>query len=101
MSEAELLARVVLLMDELGLAWHHCYEPRCCGGSPGWPDLTIAGSGGIVFRELKSEDGRVTLKQRQLGRRILAAGGNWGVWRPVNLDSGSIESVLRHLADAL
>ncbi len=79
------------LMKDLGL-WG--YHPRRSERSEkGYPDWTIIGSR-VIFRELKSERGKVTAEQEDVGRRITAAGGDWGVWRPSDLLSGRIAQEL-------
>jgi hypothetical protein len=49
----------------------------------GFPDLTLVHPKyGILFRELKTDIGKVSPEQREWGNAILAAGGNFAVWRP-------------------
>ena len=60
----------------------------------GWPDWTILGTR-ILHRELKTERGKVSDEQEDVGRRIRAAGGDWDVWRPRDLLSGRIVAELR------
>ena len=75
------------LMKDLGL-WG--YHPRRSEKSEkGWPDWVIIGSR-ILHRELKTERGKVTDEQQQVGIRIASAGGDWAVWRPSDLLSGRI-----------
>jgi hypothetical protein len=88
-------AHVRKLMDDLGL-WG--YHPQISIGSRrGWPDWTIIGSR-ILYRELKSETGDLRPDQRKVGDRILAAGGDWDVWRPSDLLSHRIQHELAAIA---
>lgn len=49
----------------------------------GWPDWVFFKPGGpILFRELKSDIGIVTLAQRQCHQRLRSAGADVAVWRP-------------------
>ena len=50
----------------------------------GWPDLILAHpiSGDLLFRELKSETGKVTAEQEAWGRILTACGQDWAIWRP-------------------
>jgi hypothetical protein len=96
MSEGELLAFIVQRCDDLGLLWFHSFDSKR-DKLAGWPDLVIVGHG-IMFRELKSESGSVTLEQQRFGKAIRAAGGHWSVWRPRDLDDGRIQRELRDLA---
>jgi hypothetical protein len=63
----------------------------------GWPDSTIIGTGKVIFRELKSEYGRLTPEQRLVGERLKSAGQDWRIWRPGDWLSGAIETELRLL----
>jgi hypothetical protein len=66
--------------------------------SAGYPDLTLVGPGGIAFRELKSERGRPTREQLDWGQALTAAGQDFRIWRPGDLQAGTIEIELRLLS---
>jgi hypothetical protein len=97
MTEAELRAAILTRCDELELYYYYNSSWKT-GRKAGWPDLVIIGHG-MLHRELKSADGSVRLYQLDVGRRIKAAGGNWSVWRPCDLDSGRIEAELVELSE--
>jgi len=59
----------------------------------GFPDLIICGSR-IIYRENKSWTGTLSDDQEEWGRRIVAAGGDWGVWTPEHWLSGRIHAEL-------
>ena len=49
----------------------------------GYPDLLIIRPGeGVLWRELKRENGRLTPDQRRWGELLRGAGQDWDVWRP-------------------
>lgn len=57
----------------------------------GWPDLVLwrvartgrrSRSGGILYRELKSEKGRLTVDQLDVLGSLSDAGGDVDIWRP-------------------
>lgn len=49
----------------------------------GWPDWIFYREGGpILYRELKSDIGIVTLQQKLTHQRLSLAGANVAVWRP-------------------
>lgn len=50
-------------------------------GEKGFPDLTLARRGVVLFRELKSNTGTLTKEQKAWGREL---GDAWGVWRPTD-----------------
>jgi hypothetical protein len=81
-------AHVRKLMDDLGLWGHH--QRNSVGSRRGWPDWTILGDGAGLFRELKSERGKVSAEQRHVGAMLRCAGFDWDVWRPSDLLSGRI-----------
>ena len=89
-------AHVRRLMADLGLFGYHTRNSK--GSGPGWPDWVIIGRGGILFRELKAEQGTVSPEQRHVGDLITRAGGNWAVWRPRDLLDGSVGRELASLA---
>jgi hypothetical protein len=104
MSEAELNRAVRLLCERLNLYAFSATSYQIPGASArpgsskGYPDWTIVGPGGILFREAKSEDGRRSMSQVKWGKEIERAGGNYAVWRPADLISGLIEQELTALA---
>jgi hypothetical protein len=50
-------------------------------GHSGYPDLTLSREGVTIFRELKSNTGRLSPEQRIWGKHM---GDAWGVWRPTD-----------------
>ena len=97
MTEAELLRKVVALGADHHLEVFHCRDSRGSSGR-GFPDLVIAGRRGVVFVELKSSAGSLTPEQRRWGSVLREAGQRWIVWRPSELDNGTIERELGTIA---
>lgn len=62
------------------LLCYHTHDSR--RSEPGFPDLVVVGPSGLLFRELKSERGRLTADQRQWLERLTEAGADASVWRP-------------------
>lgn len=99
-SEKELQAHVRSFAEMCGYCVYHTFDSR---HSPaGFPDLTLwretaDGKGELVFVELKSEKGRVTLAQQiWLVRLGTVPGVRWaGVIRPSDWFAGKLDSVLR------
>jgi hypothetical protein len=64
----------------------------------GFPDLMIVGPGGVIFRELKTLAGMgsdgLAPAQSIWRDRLKAAGQDWDIWTPADLDSGRIEREL-------
>lgn len=87
MTEAHLEREVRRLIARYGLWGYHTHDSR--RSAPGWPDWVIVGSG-ILYRELKSPYEQPSGDQRDVGYRLQAAGADWAVWRPLDLESGTI-----------
>ncbi len=89
-----LQAGVLALINTYGLFGYHPQSSY----TGGWPDWVILGPNGSLFRELKSERGRLTPGQYDVGGWLHRAGLNWAVWRPRDLLSGTIERQLEAIA---
>jgi hypothetical protein len=87
MTEAELQVLVTEACQHFGLHHYHAHDSR--RSTPGFPDSVIVGVG-ILYRELKSETGKLSVAQRSWGSRLAAAGADWQVWRPADWDAGLI-----------
>lgn len=110
MTEDDLLRAVLDLARILGLRTAHFraaqlkdrdgearWVTAVQGDGKGYPDLTIVGPGGVLFRELKSERGIVAPEQKAWLDDLAAGGADAGVWRPADLRSGRISTELRAL----
>lgn len=64
----------------------------------GWVDRVYVGPGGALFRELKTETGKVSAAQRQWIDALHAAGLDVDVWRPADLRTGRIARELAAIA---
>jgi hypothetical protein len=65
------------------LGWHHFAVRDSRGCPPGWPDLVLVHpEHGVLYRELKSDRGRLSLEQESWGALLTRAGCSWRVWRP-------------------
>jgi hypothetical protein len=91
MSEQQFQQAVIQLIRVLGLHWYHTADSR--RSNRGWPDLVVYGSR-IIYRELKTKLGKLTMPQVQCGEDLKKAGGDWAVWRPEDLQSGRIRDEL-------
>jgi len=65
------------------------------GDGKGFPDVVLCGKGGVLFRELKAAKGVLKPEQKVWLAAFEEAGADVGVWRPVDLQSGRIETELR------
>jgi hypothetical protein len=90
-DEATFQAKVVQLAHACG--WESNHTRRSIGKGHkwttatsvvGWPDLVIYSPrrGRTLYRELKSESGRVTPEQAEVLADLAASGNDVAVWRP-------------------
>lgn len=82
MTEAELLSTVRDACRWGGLLTFHAFDSR--RSEPGFPDLVIVGSDGLLFRELKTDRGRLTRAQQTWLDTLYRTGADATVWRPVD-----------------
>jgi hypothetical protein len=88
-------AHVRRLMKDLNLRSYHTRDSR--GSARGYPDWTITGKR-VLFRELKSQRGRVTAEQQEWLDALTAAGEDAKVWRPSSLLSGQVAHELASIS---
>lgn len=114
MSEDDLLRNVLDLAKRLGLRTAHFrparvgkpgkerYITAVAGDGKGFPDLVIAGPGGVAFRELKAAKGRISREQADWAAMLILAGASWDEWRPADwgTDGGRIRDELKALTHA-
>lgn len=95
MKEKELLEQVRKACRMLGLHTYHTHDSR--RSEPGFPDLVICGDNGVLYRELKTQKGRLTGPQNYWLERLTRAGQDAAVWRPTHLLSGVIVDQLKEV----
>ena len=96
MTEDALMGHIARLCKDLGLLAYHTRDSR--RSASGYPDWHIVGPVGSLFRECKTEKGRVTAAQDEWLTGLRAAGHDADVWRPSDLVSGRIAQELTALA---
>jgi hypothetical protein len=77
----------------LGLGWMHITDSRRSKAT-GWPDYVITGRR-MIFREYKQPGDILRPAQQRWRYRILAAGGDWGLWIASMVIDGHVESELK------
>lgn len=95
-SEENLQTHVVGLGAGFGWMSYHTYNSR--RSNPGYPDLHMLhpARGLSLFRELKSQKGRVSKDQKTWGDGLLAAGHDFAIWRPEDVVSGEVLHTLQY-----
>lgn len=82
MTEKSLQAQVITTARTAGWLVYHTHDSR--RSQPGFPDLVLVHPRRqlVLYRELKTERGRVRPEQRQWLTALAEAGADAGVWRP-------------------
>lgn len=93
-SEEQLQDHVCQLLDAGGWTWHHETDSR--RSKAGFPDLVMLHPrwGVLLWRELKSEKGRVRPDQQRWLDDLVTSGQDASVWRPRDVVSGVVQSTL-------
>lgn len=95
MSEREFQGIVLEIAQLHGFELaYHTHDSR--RSAPGFPDLVLVSSkrGRLLFRELKTDVGRVSKDQLKWLAGLTAGGADAGVWRPADLASGVVVAEL-------
>jgi hypothetical protein len=94
MSEVTLQARVVAHARTLGWLVYHTYDSR--RSQPGFPDLVLVHEtqGRLLYRELKTQRGRIRPEQLAWLRALGRAGQDAAVWRPLDLLNDTVHHEL-------
>ncbi len=100
MSEDQLLTNIIDACRKMGSLHTAHFRPgltqtgnwrtAVSGDGKGWPDLTIVGPGGVLFRELKAERGSLKPDQKSWIGWLTEAGADVAVWKPRDWHSGRI-----------
>lgn len=96
MSEKDFQAGVLKLALFHGFKLrYHTHDSR--RSAPGFPDLVLVNprTGRVLWRELKTNKGRVSPEQQEWLDGLTACGMDAGVWRPNDLDDGRVLAELK------
>jgi hypothetical protein len=97
MSENELEQHMRRILADLpGVLAYHTHDSR--HSASGYPDWTLVGPRGVLFRELKRQAKKPTPQQAGWLVALKRAGQDAGVWRPAQLLDGTIGRELAALA---
>jgi hypothetical protein len=88
MTEADLERSVVDLCRQFNIKRFHPY--LSVRSTSGWPDESLLGKRGLLFRELKGDKGKVTAAQREWIDALRFTGQDADVWWPDDWRSGRI-----------
>ena len=95
MTENELLGHITAACRDLRLLCFHDHDAR--RNIRGFPDLVIAGPGGVIWAELKTPAGELSSDQAQWKWTLIGAGQNYKIWRPADWTTGRIMQELATL----
>lgn len=94
MNETQFQNKVIDLCRWYRLLYYHTHDSR--RSQPGFPDLVIVGKHKVIFAELKSATGKVSMAQQEWIEKLNHAGAEAYVWRPQ--DWPHVERVVAELA---
>ena len=84
--EKALQARIIEAARALHWRTYHVFDSR--RSAPGWPDLAMVRGDRLIFAELKSAKGKVTVEQQEwLDALAKVPGVECFVWRPEDVKS--------------
>ena len=79
MTEKQFQAHVALVARMKGWLVYHTYDSR--RSEPGFPDLVLVREK-VLFRELKTDQGRVSPAQKVWAETLEQAESDYKLWRP-------------------
>ena len=82
LTEKQFQSRIIDLAKRTRWLVYHTHDSR--RSEPGFPDLVLVREC-VLFRELKTEKGRITPAQKTWGARLIDAGADYAVWRPSDM----------------
>lgn len=82
MTEKQFQTQIVMVAKANGWIVYHTYDSR--RSEPGFPDLVLVRDR-VLFRELKTDTGRISQAQQEWGDVLTKAGADFKVWRPSDL----------------
>lgn len=80
MTEAQFMANILSVARMCGWLVYHTHDSR--RSEPGFPDLVLVHTGRCLFRELKTEKGKLTAEQQKWIGALASSGADVGVWIP-------------------
>jgi hypothetical protein len=66
--------------------WIAVHFRQMVGNPSGWPDLVLIRGERTLFRELKTDRGKVSRRQEEWLDRLAGVGADVAVWRPCDWD---------------
>ena len=79
MTEKQFQSHLVNFAKMRGWLVYHTYDSR--RSEPGFPDLVLVRER-VLFRELKTDKGRVTTAQKAWAESLEQTGSDYKLWRP-------------------
>ena len=80
MTEKQFQSLIVQFAKMRGWLVYHTYDSR--RSEPGFPDLVLVRRKRVLFRELKTDKGRVTPAQKTWAASLEKAESDYKLWRP-------------------
>ena len=84
MTERELQSAIEKIAKMYGWLYYHTYNSR--RSQKGFPDLVLVRGREVIFAELKSATGQLSLEQYQWRAALELSSARYYLWRPGDLD---------------
>ena len=84
MTEKDFQAKVIQAAKLFG--WHVYHTFYSHRSEPGFPDLVLV-KDRVMYRELKTETGKLTIHQKAWAESLHRGGADYSVWRPSQLQA--------------
>lgn len=84
MTEKQFQSEIVKFAKRCGWSVYHTHDSR--RSEPGFPDLVLV-KDRVLYRELKTDTGRISKAQKIWGQALIKAGADFKVWRPRDLQT--------------
>ena len=79
MTEKAFQSQIIHYAKKQGWHVYHTYDSR--RSEPGFPDLVLVRNK-VLYRELKTDKGRLTASQQAWKESLTTAGADYEIWRP-------------------
>lgn len=83
MREKDFQSMIVKHAKQRGWLVYHTFDSR--RSEPGFPDLVLVRGETALFRELKTDTGKLTEPQKRWGAQLKKVNIDYAVWRPQQL----------------
>lgn len=93
MRESQFQATVIAIAEQFGWLVYFTRDSR--GSAPGFPYLVLVRDR-ILFRELKTDKGKLSNAQSNWQKKLICGGADYDIWRPSDIKQ-IVHELQKHL----